>query len=59
MAIKDTAQPRGDSADAKLSGDLKSMFDTVARQPIPEHLLELVDALEEKRRREERRSREF
>jgi hypothetical protein len=52
MAIKDTAQPRGDSADAKLSGELKSMFDTVARQPIPEHLLELVEELEEKRRRE-------
>jgi hypothetical protein len=59
MASKDTAQPRAQAADTVLSGELKTMFDKVASQPIPEHLLELVDALEEKRRREERRSREF
>ena len=56
MASQDTAQQRAQAADTVLSGELRAMFDKVAGQPIPEHLLELVDALEQKRRREEKRS---
>lgn len=47
MAKDDNA---GREAEAALSGQLKAMFDAISGQPVPEKLLELVDALEEKRR---------
>ena len=51
MAKDDNA--RGE-AEAALSGQLKAMFDAISGQPVPEQLLELVDALEEKRRDREK-----
>jgi hypothetical protein len=39
-------------AAARLSEDLKSMFDKVAEEPLPKHLLELADELERKRMEE-------
>jgi anti-sigma factor ChrR (cupin superfamily) len=59
MGKRDTARERTEAAHAIVGGQLRAMFDKVASQPIPEPLLELVDALEEKRRREELRDPEI
>lgn len=40
-------------AEAALTEQLRTMFDTIAEQPVPGRLMELVEALEEKRRHRE------
>jgi hypothetical protein len=37
-------------AEAALTEQLRAMFDTIAEQPVPDKLMDLVEALEEKRR---------
>jgi hypothetical protein len=39
--------------EAELSEQLRAMFDEIADQPVPSKLLDLVEALEEKRRYQE------
>jgi hypothetical protein len=51
MASKDGV-PRVE-AEAALSAQLRGMFDLIAEQPVPAKLVDLVDALEEKRRHQE------
>lgn len=59
MSKKDTACDEAEVALGEVGGQLKAMFDKVADQPIPEHLIELVDALEEKRRHQQKLDEEF
>lgn len=59
MAKEDMARRRAEAAHAIVGGQLRAMFEKVASQPVPEHLIELADALEEKRRREAERDQEF
>ena len=37
-------------AEAALTEQLRAMFDTIAEQPVPGKIMDLVEALEEKRR---------
>jgi Anti-sigma factor NepR len=59
MTKRDTADGEAEAALAKVSGQLKEMFDVISDQPVPEHLLELVEALEEKRRYQQSKDEEF
>jgi len=46
MAKKDTVHR---DAEAALTEQLRNMFESIAEQPVPGKLLDLVDALEERR----------
>nr|WP_276208712.1 NepR family anti-sigma factor [Caulobacter sp. 17J65-9] len=49
-AQSDTPENGALDASAPIGDQLKAMFDTVATSPMPEHLAQLVDELEEKYR---------
>lgn len=46
-------------AEAALTEQLRVMFDTIADQPVPAKLMDLVEALEEKRRYREESGDDF
>lgn len=46
-------------AEAALTDQLRAMFDSIAEQPVPGKLMDLVEALEEKRRYREDSGEDF
>jgi hypothetical protein len=55
MTKSDASSRSPQAARTAVRGQLRAMFDKVAAQPVPEHILELVDVLEETQRAQERR----